>query len=66
MHMIESRIFALTSILLPREMLFYEPEVLLNDWKFKVRINIERFLALNCHKKRLLRNGEKTDFQNYR
>ena len=30
MHVIESKLFALTSILWPREMLFYEPEVLLN------------------------------------
>ena len=36
----ESELFALTSILLPREMLFYEPEFLLNGWKFNVRINI--------------------------
>ena len=33
--MIESKLFALTSILLPREMLFYEPEVLSNSWKDK-------------------------------
>ena len=29
MHVIESKMFALTSVLLPREMLSYEPEVLL-------------------------------------
>ena len=40
MRVIESKLFVLTSILLPREMLFYEPEVLLNGLKFKVRINI--------------------------
>ena len=40
MHVIESKMFALTSVLLPREMLSYEPEVLLNDWKFEARINI--------------------------
>ena len=39
-HVIESNLFALTSISLPREMVFYEPEVLLNGWKFKVRIRI--------------------------
>ena len=37
---IKSKMFALTSVLLPREMLSYEPEVLLNGWKFEVRINI--------------------------
>ena len=40
MHVIESKIFALTSILLPSEMLFYDPEVLLNGWNFGERINI--------------------------
>ena len=42
LHVIESKLFAVTSILFPREMLFYELEVLLNGWKFKVRINIQR------------------------
>ena len=40
LHVIESKMFALTSFLLPREMLPYEPEVLLNGWKFEARINI--------------------------
>ena len=40
LHVIESKMFALTSVLLPREMLSYEPEVLLNGWKFAARINI--------------------------
>ena len=40
MHVIESKLFVLASLLLPREMLFYEPEVLLKGWKFKVQINI--------------------------
>ena len=40
MHVIESKMFALTLILLPREMLSYEPEVLLNGLKFEARINI--------------------------
>ena len=35
----ESKMFALTSVLLPREMLSYEPEVLFNGWKFEARIN---------------------------
>ena len=30
LHVIESKIFALMPILLKREMLFYEPEVLVN------------------------------------
>ena len=37
----ESKMFALTSVLLPRVMQSYEPEVLLNGWKFEARINIE-------------------------
>ena len=41
LHAIESKMFALTSVLLPREMLSYEPEVLLNGWKFEARINIK-------------------------
>ena len=40
MHVIESNMVAFTSVLLPREMLSYEPEVLLNGWKFEARINI--------------------------
>ena len=40
MHVIESKMFALASVLLTREMLSYEPEVLLNVWKFEARINI--------------------------
>ena len=40
MLVIESKMFALTSVLLPREMLSYEPEVLLNGLKFEARINI--------------------------
>ena len=38
MHVIESKMFALTSVLLPREMLSYEPEVLL----FKTVENLKR------------------------
>ena len=38
-HVNESKMFALMSVLLPREMLSYEPEVLLNGWKFEARIN---------------------------
>ena len=30
----------LTSVLLPMEVLSYEPEVLLNGWKFEAQINI--------------------------
>ena len=41
MHVIESEMFALTSVLLPREVLSYEPEVLLNGWKFEARLNIK-------------------------
>ena len=37
---IESKMFALTSVLLPREILYYEPEVLLDGWQFEARINI--------------------------
>ena len=44
--MIRSKLFALALILLPREMLFYEPEVLLNGWKFKVWINIKRLSVI--------------------
>ena len=40
LHVIELKMFALTSVLLPREMLSFEPEVLLNGWKFEARINI--------------------------
>ena len=40
MHVIESKMFALTSVLLLREMLSYGPEVLLNGWEFEERINI--------------------------
>ena len=40
LHVIESKKFALTSVLLPREMLSYEPEVQVNGWKFEARINI--------------------------
>ena len=46
MHVIESKMFALTSVLLPREMLSYEPEVLLNGRKFEARINIKRFSVI--------------------
>ena len=46
LHVIESKMFGLTSVLLPREMLSYEPEVLLNGSKFEVRINIERFSVI--------------------
>ena len=38
LHVIESKMFALTSVLLPREMLSCEPEDLLNGWKFEARI----------------------------
>ena len=40
LHVIESKMFALASVLLPREMLSYEPEVLFNGSKFEARINI--------------------------
>ena len=40
LHVIESKLFALTSVLLPREMLFYEPAVLLKGRKFEVQLNI--------------------------
>ena len=40
LHVIESKMFALTLVLLPREMLSYEPEVLLNSCKFEAHINI--------------------------
>ena len=41
-----SKLFDLKLILLPREMLLYEPEVLLNGWKFKVRINLQRLSVI--------------------
>ena len=40
LHVVESKMFALTSVLLPMEMLSFEPEVLLNGLKFEARINI--------------------------
>ena len=40
LHVIESKMFALTSVLMPLEMLSYEPEVLLNGRKFESQINI--------------------------
>ena len=40
LHVIGSKMFTLTSVLLPREMLSYEPQVLLNGWKFEAWINI--------------------------
>ena len=40
LHVIKSKMFALTSVLLPKEMLSYEPEVFLNGLKYEVRINI--------------------------
>ena len=40
--MIKSKLLDLASILLPREMLFCELEVLLNSWKFIVQISIKR------------------------
>ena len=46
MHVIKSKLLDLASILLPREMLFYEPEVLLNGWKFIVRINTKRLSVI--------------------
>ena len=39
MHVIELKILALKSILMPRMMVFFEPEVLQNGWKFEARIN---------------------------
>ena len=35
LHVVESKSFALTSILLPREMFFYEPEVLFKGGNLK-------------------------------
>ena len=46
MHVIKSKLLDLASILLPREMLFCEPEVLLNSWKFIVQINIKRLRVI--------------------
>ena len=46
MHVIESKMFVLASVLLPRKMLSYEPEVLLNGWKFEARINIKRLSVI--------------------
>ena len=46
LHVIESKIFALTSVLLPREMLSFESEVLLNGWKFEAQINIYRLSVI--------------------
>ena len=46
LHVIESKMFAMTSVLLPRETLSYEPEVLLNGSKFEEQINIERFSVI--------------------
>ena len=46
LHVIKSKLFALASILLPSEILFFEPEVLLNGTKFKVRINIKRLSVI--------------------
>ena len=40
LHVINAKMFALPSVLLLREMLSYEPEVLLNGLKFEARINI--------------------------
>ena len=40
LHVVESKMFALTSVLLPMEMLSFEPEILLNGLKFEARINI--------------------------
>ena len=47
MHVIETKIFVLTSILLPREMLFYEPEVSLNGWKFE-DFSADKHLEVGC------------------
>ena len=46
MHVIESKMFAMTSVLMPREMLSFEPEVLLNGWKFEARLNIQRLSVI--------------------
>ena len=46
LHVIKSKMFALASVLLPREMLSYEPEVILNGWKFEGRINIKSFSVI--------------------
>ena len=40
LHVIDSKMVALKSVLLPRKILSYEPEVFLNGWKFEARINI--------------------------
>ena len=41
MHVIELKVLALKSILLPRKMLYFEPEVLQNCRNFEVRIIIQ-------------------------
>ena len=46
LHVIKSKMFALTPVLLSREMLSYEPKVLLNSWKFEARINIKRLSVI--------------------
>ena len=46
LHVIKSKMFALTPVLLSREMLSYEPKVLLNGWKFEARINIKRLSVI--------------------
>ena len=46
LHVIKSKMFALTPVLLSREMLSYEPEVLLNGLKFEAWINIKRLSVI--------------------
>ena len=41
LHVIELKLLAMTSILLPRKLLFFEPEILQNGRKFEPRINIK-------------------------
>ena len=40
LHVVLSKMFALSSVLLPREMMSYEPEVFLNGLKFEAQIHI--------------------------
>ena len=49
LHLIESKMFALTSVLLPRENLSYEPEVLLNGWKFEANKHLEVKCDIDLH-----------------
>ena len=45
MHVIELKLFALTSLLLPREMLFYEPEVFFKGLQIR---SPDKHLEVEC------------------